>query len=196
MTTAAALGLNRQHQAGADRGAVDNDRARAAHAMLAAEMGAGLPQLVAQAIGEMHSRLDIDLDWLAVKLEHHTHHAPRCLCRGAQAALDKRCDEGTAIGGTGMQILRRVDRLRRGCRRLADQVFVDGAAVQQCLHFSQPLRPIASADHTDMGVAHPAGLILVIKQGDAGKREIALPLSEFLKGPAPIRRARTAGAVR
>ena len=28
--------------------------------------------------------------------------------------------------------------------------------------------------------------ILVIKQGDAGEREIALPLGEFLKGPAPI----------
>jgi hypothetical protein len=37
-------------------------------------MGSGLPQLVAQAIGEMHSRLDIDLDWLAIELEHHTHY--------------------------------------------------------------------------------------------------------------------------
>ena len=44
--------------------------------MLSSEMGSGLPQLVAQAIGEMHSRLDLDLDWFAVKLEHHTHHEP------------------------------------------------------------------------------------------------------------------------
>ena len=33
--------LHRQHQTGADRGAVDNDGARAAGAMLAAEMGSG-----------------------------------------------------------------------------------------------------------------------------------------------------------
>jgi hypothetical protein len=43
-----------------------NHRARATHAMLASEMGSGLPQLIAQAIGEMHSRLDLDLDWFAV----------------------------------------------------------------------------------------------------------------------------------
>ena len=77
VTTVLPSGLNRQHQAGADRGPIDNDRARAAHAMLAAEMSSGLPQGVAQAIGEMHARFDIDLDGLAVKLERHAHQAPR-----------------------------------------------------------------------------------------------------------------------
>src|SRR5579863_10593070 len=48
------------------------------------------------------------------------------------------------------------------------------------------MRTIASADHADMGVAYPAALILVIKEGDAGEREIALPLREFAEGPAPI----------
>jgi len=48
--------------------------------------------------------------------------------------------------------------MRRGGGRLADQVFVDGAAVQQYLHFSQPLRLIACADHTYMRIAHPAPL--------------------------------------
>jgi hypothetical protein len=76
-----------------------------------------------------------------------------------------------------------------GCGgRLADQVSVDGVAIQQCLYLSQPLRPIACADHTDMRIAHPAVPIPVIKKGDAGEREITLPLGEFLKGPAPIRR--------
>jgi len=87
-----------------------------------------------------------------------------------------------------MKILRWVDRLRRGGGRLADQVFVDGAAVQQYLHFSQPLRPIACSDQTDMRIVHPAVPILVIKKGDAGDREITLPLGEFLKGPAPMLR--------
>ena len=45
---------------------------------------------------------------------------------------------------------------------------------------------IASADDTDMGIAHPALLILVIKEGDTGKREIALPLREFPEGPAAV----------
>jgi hypothetical protein len=69
--------------------------------------------------------------------------------------------------------------LCRGGARLADQVFVEGAAVQQYLHFSQPRRPIACADHTDIRIAHPAVPIPVIKKGDAGEREITLPLGEF-----------------
>ena len=72
---AAAFSLHRQHQTGADRGAVDDDRARAAGAMLAAEMGAGQPQHLAQAIGEVHARLDLDRDGLAVEPERHPHHA-------------------------------------------------------------------------------------------------------------------------
>src|SRR5436190_23942141 len=79
---AASLGLDRQHQAGADCGAVDDDRACPAHAMLATKMSSGLPQLVAQAIGEMHARLDIDRDRLAVKLKPYLHRTLR-----ARAAL-------------------------------------------------------------------------------------------------------------
>ena len=73
MTTLAAFGLHRQHQAGAHRGAVDDDRAGAAHAVLAADMGAGEPQLMAQAIGQGQPRLDLDLDLLAVDFEAHWH---------------------------------------------------------------------------------------------------------------------------
>ncbi len=73
----AAFGLNRQHQARADRLPLDDDGARAAHAMLAAEMGSGLPQHIAQAIGQVHARLDIDRDGVTVKQEIHPHHALR-----------------------------------------------------------------------------------------------------------------------
>src|ERR1700730_18994975 len=37
-----------------------------------------------------------------------------------------------------------------------------------------------------MGVMNSAALILVIKEGDAGEREVTLPLGEFLKAPAAI----------
>ena len=49
------------------------------------------------------------------------------------------------------------------------------------------MRSLARPDHADMRIAHPAVPILVIKEGDTGKREIALPLSEFAESPAPIR---------
>src|SRR5438094_222858 len=37
-----------------------------------------------------------------------------------------------------------------------------------------------------MCVPDPAVLILVVKQGDARQREVALPLSEFQEGPVPV----------
>ena len=65
----AAVGLHREHQAGAHRRAVDDHGAGAAHAVLAADMGAGQPQIVAQAIRQRQPRLDLDLDLLAVDLK-------------------------------------------------------------------------------------------------------------------------------
>ena len=57
-----ALGLHREHQAGAHRGAVDDDGAGAAHPVLAADMGPGQPQMVTQAVRQRQPRLDLDLD--------------------------------------------------------------------------------------------------------------------------------------
>ena len=73
---AGTFSLHRQHQTGADRGAVDDDRARAARAMLAAQMGSGQAEHVAQAIGEVEPRLDVDRDGITVDPETHPHHAP------------------------------------------------------------------------------------------------------------------------
>jgi hypothetical protein len=54
-------------------------------------------------------------------------------------------------------------------------------SVSRCGRLHAPITPT-------MRIAHPAVPIPVIKKGDAGEREITLPLGEFLKGPAPIRR--------
>jgi hypothetical protein len=45
-----ALGLDGEHQAGAHRRAVQQDRAAAAHAVLAADVGAGQPEVVAKVV--------------------------------------------------------------------------------------------------------------------------------------------------
>src|SRR5262245_60888710 len=63
---AGAFSLYRQHQAGADRGAVDNDRARAAGTVLATEMGSGQAQHLAQAISEVEAGLDLDHNGITV----------------------------------------------------------------------------------------------------------------------------------
>ena len=150
---AAAFGLHRQHQTGADRSPVDNDRARAADAVLAAEMRAGEPQFLPQAIGEMHPRLDIDRHGLAVEPELHPHHAlpfPAAArkARSTRVATRPRRYAASACrssGGSTSCCRRR--------RRSADQSVVQRVTVQQRLDLAQPLRPMACADHADMGVA-------------------------------------------
>src|SRR5262249_30476168 len=69
----AALGLDRQHQAAADSLAVEKHGASTANPMLAANMRAGQPQMMAQAIGERQARLDRNLDFMAVDLEASLH---------------------------------------------------------------------------------------------------------------------------
>ena len=75
---AGTFSLHRQHQTGADRGAIDDDRACTAGAMLAAEMGSSQAEHVAQAIGEVEPRLDVDRDGITVDPKTHPHHAFPC----------------------------------------------------------------------------------------------------------------------
>ena len=62
MSMRRALGLHREHQAGARRHAVDLHGAGAADAVLAADMGAGGAEDVAQEIAEQQARLGLGLD--------------------------------------------------------------------------------------------------------------------------------------
>ena len=55
-----AVGLHREHQAGAHRLAVDDHGAGAADAVLAADMGAGLPAILADGVDQRAPRLDRD----------------------------------------------------------------------------------------------------------------------------------------
>src|SRR5207237_6015601 len=64
-----ALGLHREHQAGAHRLAVDQHGAGAAHAVLAAQVRAGEPAVLAQRVGEVAPRLGLDREGFAVDLQ-------------------------------------------------------------------------------------------------------------------------------
>jgi hypothetical protein len=55
----------------------NDDYARAASAMLAAKMGSGQAQHIAQAIGEVEARLDIDHYGITIDPENYPHHVLR-----------------------------------------------------------------------------------------------------------------------
>ena len=70
-----AVGLSDEHRAGFDRPAVDVHDTGAALAGVAADMGAGQIQMVAQQMDEEGSILDIGLDRLAVYRQFDCRHA-------------------------------------------------------------------------------------------------------------------------
>ena len=63
-----AVGLHREHGAGLDRAAVDVDHAGAALAGVAADMGAGEAEMLAQELDQERARLDLARHRLAVDL--------------------------------------------------------------------------------------------------------------------------------
>src|SRR5262249_15714434 len=63
------VGLHREQQAGAHRRAVEQHGAGAAGAVLAADVGAGQPEIGAQEIGEMPARLDLAGEAAAIDVE-------------------------------------------------------------------------------------------------------------------------------
>ena len=65
----AVVGLHAEHEARAGRRAVDEDGARAADAVLAAEVRARVAEVVAQHVGQRAARLDRDLVARAVDRE-------------------------------------------------------------------------------------------------------------------------------
>ena len=71
VVTDAAVGLHGEHQAGADRLAVEQDVAVAAEAVLAGDVRAGQIEILAQEVRERPARLDEPLAPRAVDLDAH-----------------------------------------------------------------------------------------------------------------------------
>src|SRR5215831_11084101 len=65
-----ALRLNGKHQTGPHRLVIENDRACAADPMFAADMGAGLPAIVADRVDQRFARLDPDRIIAAVDVQY------------------------------------------------------------------------------------------------------------------------------
>jgi hypothetical protein len=65
-----AIQLHGQHQARADRLAIEQHGAGTAHPVLTTDVGAGQPEVVAQEIAQQVPRLDPPLDAAAVDLAH------------------------------------------------------------------------------------------------------------------------------
>src|ERR1700744_2878532 len=85
------VGLNREHQAGARRLAIEQHRAGAAHAMLTAGMTSHQQEILAERVEHRLARLDIDLARLSVDVELHLHcTVPPCERASAKASSSAR----------------------------------------------------------------------------------------------------------
>jgi hypothetical protein len=67
------VGLHGEHQTGPDRLAVERDRTRSAHAVLAADVGAGEPGVMADEVREQRARLDQAVDGGPVEADGDPH---------------------------------------------------------------------------------------------------------------------------
>src|SRR5215218_4444524 len=86
-----AFARHRKGDARARRRAVDLDGARAAHAMLAAEVGAGQALALAQEVREVCARLDLRFERAAVDGQRDLLHAAiRCIARRSATACSWR----------------------------------------------------------------------------------------------------------
>src|SRR5437660_4666394 len=84
-------GLHGKHEARAHRRAIDQHRARAAHAVLAADVGAGETAVLTDRIGERAPGLDTDRVVAAVDGEHEVAHAAHGRFSTARSAARMRC---------------------------------------------------------------------------------------------------------
>src|SRR5215510_10362133 len=86
-----AVGLHGEHQAGAHRFAIDNDRASAAHTMLATDMGSRLSAILTDGIGQGTPRLDGDRVIAAVDIDRNGGFIAHATFSALRKAAHMRC---------------------------------------------------------------------------------------------------------
>src|SRR5262245_1714992 len=176
----AALGLHGQYQAAAHGLAVEEQRAGSANPMLAADMRARKPQVMAKAIRERQARLDRNLDFASVHFEANLHGLSR---RHLECALDHGAGKRLAVGAAGMNVAVRIEGGRGRSLSLGDNGSVDRRSVKHSLDGWQPQRPVGYTDHADMRIRSLAAVV-VIEEGRCRERKIAATTRKFLKAPA------------
>ncbi len=183
-----AVALHRQHQAAAHHHAVDAHGAGAADAVLAADMAAGEPSVVAQEIDQRLARIDALAHLLAVHREGdvvETFAHPRTSANWRPRAATARRRDDTFTAADRLQVVGRVQIGRQ--RR-------DGGVEVACRQ--RRLRP-ARADrrrrHAEIGEAdiRKAFAVGAGAGGEPGDGVVAVPACEFGEadaGPGVARR--------
>ena len=175
----AAGGLDRQHQARAHRPAVDDDRARAADAVLAADVGAGEVEVIAQEVGQRLARLHRAGARRAVDPHGDVRHRSLPLARRLSAAACRprrtrvaatffrySADPCRSAGGSISAVARRAASSNSCGRRLL--------ADQQGFRFGGPDRHVGDAGKGQPGVAdRAAGERQRRRQADDGEVAMA-----------------------
>ena len=116
-----AVRLQRQHGAGLHRYAVDMHDAGAALAGVAADMGAGQPQLLAQQFHQQRAALDLDRMLLAVHRQGHLRHRaipPLSPCAGVWPPQPRGGQAGAASAGTISVLAKSAPLKSRGTSRV------------------------------------------------------------------------------
>ena len=118
------VGLHGQHEAGPDRLAVQQHGARPADALLAAQVSAGEPEVVAERIGQRAPGLHVDLLAVTVDAEAHLHGSSLLGGLGpgglGQRAGDQDPGQLPPVAGGGVDVGGGLDFAGRGLGRLAD----------------------------------------------------------------------------
>ena len=182
----ASLGLHREHQARAHRFAVDQHRAGAADAVLAADMGPGLAAIVADGIDQGAPRIDAHAVTASVDGEGDLaflDHAAAC----SSARRVTVCDEVAAIGCAGRGVLERIDGRRDRRGRGLESRAVRRAAGEHPLGLRDPARlRLHPADRharlADHAVLHAIG------DQRHGERKIAGAAVELVEAEAGVGR--------
>ncbi len=193
-TDVAALDLNRQRQAGAGQHAIDNNSARATHAMLAADMGAGGTDLLAQEIRQQHARLGLPLGGLSVQRKLHIVTRPKPSMWSLKHLVDQLAPDHphqiAAIPRAGMHVIAGIEIVGEFVQRIVNGAALDilpvahlrriGDAADRELHtVRRPDRGAGDDGRNRHDAARPRGMSSVPLQAETS------PLAQATMAKSP-----------
>ena len=152
-----AVRLQREHGAGLHRHAVDMHDAGAALAGVAADMGAGEPELLAQQLDQQRAALDLDRVLLAVHRQGHLRHCaiPPWSSRGRSVVTAPRDGQAGATYAGTISVLAKSAAFEQQGNRVFLGKRVRGAVTEV------QLRRVATLPEAEKGLAGKTGKLVV-----------------------------------